>query len=372
MRINTICALSILVCLLLAFNGSILAQGPSQPFRQALPGYRFSFPRDHAAHPDFKTEWWYYTGHLQPPSGAPFGYELTFFRTGLPPQNLPTQSRWALTQVYPAHFAISDEGHQRFFFTEKLNRAGLGIAGAESQVYRVWNETWFAEQLGNSQLLHAEAPEYSLHLLLTPQKAPVIHGKNGVSQKASCTGCASHYYSMTRLQTQGILYQAGKPIPVKGISWMDHEFGSNQLAQHQVGWDWFSIQLQNGSELMLYLLRTQSGTLDPNSSGTWISQNGQAQHLTLNQFQVKSTGSWTSPTSKAKYPMGWQINLPSQQLSLTLTPAFQNQELATRSSTGVIYWEGSTHVSGTQAGKPIKGQAYVEMTGYAQAFKQRL
>ncbi len=339
-------------------------------YRSALPGYQYRFPRDHAAHPGFKTEWWYYTGHLQTESGRPFGYELTFFRSGVLEDQPSIMGDWTLTQVYPAHFAISDIQEKRFVFDEKLNRGAAGIAGARDDVYYVWNELWFAELLNDRHILRARSPEYELHLMLTPEKAPVIHGENGISQKASCAGCTSHYYSMTRLRAEGVLFQKGQAMRVTGLSWMDHEFGSNQLAENQVGWDWFSIQLNNKTELMLYLLRQENGDIDPNSSGTLVLANGQSRHLRLSDFQVEVLGEWKSPTTGGVYPMGWRIQVPDENIHLTITPTFEEQELTTSESTDVAYWEGTSSVSGSYQGQPVHGQAYVELTGYAEPFRQ--
>jgi predicted secreted hydrolase len=339
-------------------------------YQLALPGYHYRFPQDHVSHPKYKTEWWYYTGHLKTKSGKRYGYELTFFRLGGQTAQMQKKSAnpWKADNLYAAHFALSDEENRKFYYFEKLNRAGLNVAGARADTYHTWNELWQVEQLGQQMVLRADSPDgkQEIHLLLSPQKAPVIHGQNGVSQKASCLGCASHYYSMTRLKTEGVLVLDGLALPVTGLTWMDHEFGSNQLAKNQRGWDWFSVQLDDRTELMLYLLRLDNGTLDPNSSGTWVEANGQTRHLTLKDFTVKNSGqSWTSPTSQGRYPMGWQISMPSQHLLLNITPAFQNQELYTKGSTGVAYWEGSSHVSGSRNSQSVSGQAYVEMTGYA-------
>jgi predicted secreted hydrolase len=363
-------------CLLLAFVFSIPLALAFQ-YKAALPGYQYHFPQDHAAHPDYKTEWWYYTGHLQTTGGKHYGYELTFFRIGNDPKRVSNNNTpWSTNNLYAAHFALSDEQNQQFHFSEKLNRSGLNVAGARTDAYYVWNELWLAEQLGNQMILRADSPDgkQEIHLLLTAEKLPVIHGENGVSQKADCVGCASHYYSLTRLKTEGMLLLDGKAYPVTGLSWMDHEFGSNQLAKNQKGWDWFSIQLNDNTELMLYLLRQENGQIDPNSSGTWVDADGHTRHLPLNAFSVKSSGTtWTSPASKGIYPMGWTVTIPSEQLSLTITPAFNNQELFTPGSTGVSYWEGSSHISGTRQGHSIAGQAYVEMTGYAaQSVKGKL
>lgn len=334
------------------------------PYKQALPGYEYRFPGDHAAHEAYKTEWWYYTGHLQSADQHRYGYELTFFRIG---------QEGAEGQAYAAHLALTDEGGRRFEFAEKLNRSGWSVAGAREDVYYVWNELWSAQLLGDRHILQAGFSEEdggtALHLMLTPQKPPVIHGRNGVSQKAACTGCASHYYSMTRLGTEGFLIRNGEAVPVTGLSWMDHEFGSNQLTAEQVGWDWFSLQLSDGADVMIYLLRREDGTLEAHSSGTLVAPDGSSRHLTLDQFTVTPSGrTWKSPKSGGVYPMGWRIRIPSANLDVTVDPVFEDQELATEASTGVVYWEGSSRVRGSHNGRPVRGQAYVEMTGYARAF----
>lgn len=342
-------------------------------YQPALPGYQYRFPQDHASHPDYKTEWWYYTGHLKTPQGKRYGYELTFFRIGNDPSVVnrtasAVNNPWNVNQLYAAHFAVSDESERVFHYSEKLNRAGLNVAGARTDSYLVWNELWLAEGLGNQMVLRASSPDgkQEVHLLLSPEKPPVIQGINGVSQKASCLGCASHYYSMTRLKTEGLLFDDGKAYPVSGLSWMDHEFGSNQLAQNQSGWDWFSIQLADRTEAMFYLLRQENGRIDPNSSGTLVDKTGHSRHLALKDFSIQPVGPrWVSPKTQGDYPMGWKITVPSEDLQLSLTPAFKEQELLTAGSTGVAYWEGSTQVSGSKQGRPISGEAYVEMTGYA-------
>ncbi len=347
-------------------------------YKPALPGYQYQFPQDHASHPNFKTEWWYYTGHLQTPQGKQYGYELTFFRIGNDPKAVQENnaSPWNTNNLYAAHFALSDENGKTFHYNEKLNRTGLNVAGSRTDTYYVWNELWLAEMLGKQMALRADSPDgkQEIHLLLSSEKPPVIHGQSGVSQKASCMGCASHYYSLTRLKTEGLLLLEGKAYPVSGLSWMDHEFGSNQLAKNQQGWDWFSVQLNDNTELMLYLLRQDNGRIDPNSSGTVVYADGHSRHLSLKDFTVQNSGpQWTSPASKGTYPMGWKVSIPSEELTLNITPAFENQELFTAGSTGVSYWEGSSQVEGRKKGQTVQGQAYVEMTGYAaQSVKGKL
>ncbi len=358
------------VLLLLCATALILAPaGMARSFKQALPGYVYKFPRDHAAHEDFKTEWWYYTGHLNTESGKKFGYELTFFRHGL--EHESNADKKLPRNVYLAHFALTDETNGRFRYFEKMSRSGLPVASASSNVFSVRNQGWSAEQLGDNYVLKAESEGIAISLLLKSMKPPVVHGKDGVSQKASCKGCASHYYSMTRLDTRGLITIDGTSERVtSGLSWMDHEFGSNQLTEEQVGWDWYSIQLDNNTELMLYVMRRRDGSLDKNSSGTVISTDGSIKHLALSDFTIKSKSTWKSPNSRGVYPMGWTIEIPSLRTNLRLNPVSLDQELLTKRSTGVTYWEGSANVTGDMAGQAVNGRSYVEMTGYAEAFKK--
>lgn len=334
-------------------------------YRQAVPPYRFSFPRDHAAHPDFQTEWWYYTGHLF--SGRRrFGYELTFFQVGLNPELKKSRSAWALHTLYFAHFTVTDEDGRRFRFTERVSRPALGMAGADPKRYHVWIDDWQARLAPDNRThqVKAAVDDMAIDLELTPSKPPVIHGFNGVSQKAAGRGRASHYYSLTRLETRGALRWRGESLPVTGLSWMDREWGSNQLTERQLGWDWYSIQLDNRRELMLYVIRLKDGGVEPMSSGTIVDADGTYRHLKLDAFQVRPTGSWKSPRSGATYPAGWEIRVPAESLELRLSPTVADQELVTE-ATGVSYWEGSCRVTGRDRGKPVGGVAYVELTGYA-------
>lgn len=344
----------------------------SKTFKKALPGYIYKFPEDHRSHGEFKTEWWYYTGHLESKEGKEFGFELTFFRVGLDSKPSTKKSPWSLDNVYLAHFAVTDLDKKRFQYSQKLNRRGLKLAHASETVPYVFNEQWKMIFIDDKIQLSANQKNYSFDLLLTPKKAPVVHGINGVSQKAECKGCASHYYSLSRLDAKGYLFVDGKPLTVKGQAWMDHEFGSNQLTESQVGWDWFSIQLDDNSELMLYLMRKKDGTIDKHSSGTLVFKDGKTKHLSKDEFKVSSKRIWTSSKTKGKYPLEWTVNVPEDKISLNVIPLMDDQELVTGDTTGVSYWEGACKVSGTNGGKPVKGKAYVEMTGYAEVFKKRI
>lgn len=338
-------------------------------FKQAVPGYAFKFPADHAAHPDYRTEWWYYTGHLQTTTGKRYGYQLTFFRRRVDSSGVTLNpSKWFADNVYMAHMAITDETARRFAYGEKLNRAALGLAGASEQRYHVWNEDWLAERLGAVQHLAGEIPGYKLNLIVTPLKPPVLHGaaQDGLSQKGAGTGHASYYYSFTRLKTEGVLHTSAGVFEVEGVSWMDHEFSSAQLSESQVGWDWFSVQLANNYELMLYRMRQRDGSIDAYSSGTLVRPDGTSLHLRRDDMQVQAHGQWKSPKSGALYPQRWTIRVPAVDLTLSLEPVLAEQELVTDNSTRVTYWEGSVNVRGSLQGQATEGVGYVELTGYVQ------
>jgi len=340
-------------------------------FRQALPGYAFAFPRDHYAHEDFRTEWWYYTGHLRTKSGQEYGYQVTFFRSGLAEaRNSP--SRWAAKNLYLAHFAISDIPRKDYRYFQRINRAGLGQAGASETEFRVWVGDWEVGGDGTRQRLRAKDGEFAVDLNLSSQKPPVIHGANGVSQKGEGRGHASHYYSLTRVKTDGTLVVRGKTLEVTGLSWMDHEFGSTDLNPDQVGWDWFSLQLEGGTDLMLYIIRKADGRPDPYSAGTWVEADARIVRLKQPDFTIDVLERWVSPRTRGTYPMKWRLRAPTIGLDVTVSPAFPDQELDTAKSTQVIYWEGAVRAEGTVSGRPVNASGYVEMTGYAAPFRKRL
>jgi predicted secreted hydrolase len=315
-------------------------------YQPALPGYHYQFPKDHFAHPGFRTEWWYYTGNVWAKDGRRFGFEVVFFRQGERASGPQNPSVWAVHDVYLAHVALTDVRGKHFWFHERLNRAGPGIAGIREDQKRVWNGNWSAQWRDGVQSLQAVTPEFRLDLQLKSQTPPVIHGVNGVSQKAEGAGHASHYVSLPLLSTSGKVIMGHDTLEVAGTAWMDHEWFTEQLAANQVGWDWFSVQLADRSELMLFELRRRDGSLDPNSSGTFIASNGEPTHLRAADFTLKPVAWW------GKYPVEWQIAVPSRKLVLRCSAVLKNQELSE-------YWEGAVDYSGTQ-----KGVGYLEMTGY--------
>jgi predicted secreted hydrolase len=335
-------------------------------YKLALPGRQLSFPADHYSHPDFKTEWWYYTGHFESESGKRYGYQVTFFRFGLRDRQPEVKDKAPLfTELYMAHFALSDLNQKKFYFRERINRGYGERAGAATDRYFVWNEDWKVMGDAKNHLIEVNDRGTGLRLRLTSLKPPVLHGQNGLSQKGEGEGRASYYYSLTRMKTEGELTLDGKKERIRGLSWMDHEFGSNQLRQDQVGWDWFSIQLDNQTELMLYLIRHKDGSPDPYSSGTLVSADGTTKHLALKDFRIEVLDRWKSPKSGGNYPMKWKVSIPAEQIELEITPEFLEQELITNRSTRVTYWEGAVRVKGTARTQPIAGAGYVEMTGYA-------
>ncbi len=336
------------------------------PWRVSEPGWHYEFPRDHFLHPEFKTEWWYFTGNLAGADGRRFGYQLTFFRQGIRPRSLAEKgtSRFIIEDLKFAHFAISDLSGQTFHCTQKTSRgafgeAGFGDVGAERIA---WIEGWTLRRLGDGFALSASHDGAAIELTLEPKKPWVIHGDNGISQKAAGTGHASHYYSGTRLGTRGTLRLEGRECSVSGETWFDHEWATNQLTPEQVGWDWFSLQFDDGSELMLYQMRLRAGGIDPVSSGTFIAADGHAIHLRRDDYELVAEKFWPSPESGARYPVAWRVRIPALDLEARTSTPLERQELVL---TPISYWEGAIEVEGTRAGRPITGRGYMELTGYA-------
>jgi predicted secreted hydrolase len=356
----------------LAFTACLSSLPALAQFKPALPGYQFEFPRDHGSHDDFRTEWWYFTGHLRTEGGRRYGFEVTFFRVGVSRSEKGPETRWDLQNLALAHFAVTDIDGRRFRYHEKLNRMSAFTAGAATGHLEVFNEGWRAETSSDgSWHLRAAADGDAIDLKLRAVKPPVVHGENGVSVKAQGIGYASHYYSMTRLQATGSVKAKGrKSEPATGLAWMDHEFGGTELRENQQGWDWFSVQLDNDTELMLYVIRRADGTPDVTSSGSLVTDGADVISIRHDQIRVSTESTWRSPRSGATYPMGWTIEVPSLKIRLRLTSLLEDQELVTKASTQVTYWEGAVDVSGSLGNISVRGAGYVEMTGYDRPFRQ--
>jgi predicted secreted hydrolase len=338
----------------------------AQDYEVAQPGYTFEFPRDYFNHEDYQTEWWYYTGNVKSADGHRFGFELTFFRRGV--SRADRNSPWFVRDLWMAHIALSDMNGQRFYREERLNRAGPGVAGVEVQTGRIWNGNWQAHIAEREEELRAVSDKFGLTLKLVPLKQPVIEGQNGVSQKAEGAGHASHYFSLTRLMTTGSIDLDGISYQVEGTSWMDHEFFTGAMAANETGWDWLSVQLGDGTELMLYRLRHPDGSIDPYSSGNYVDADGKSQFLAAKDFvMTPAADTWTSPATKAAYPVQWHVSIPRLNIELDVTTPLKSQELT--GSFGPSYWEGAVDLGGARGHSSLRGVGYLEMTGYAETVK---
>jgi predicted secreted hydrolase len=334
-------------------------------WRNAQPSWRYEFPRDHFSHPDFRTEWWYYTGNLAAATGRRFGYELTFFRQGL--DRTAPKSVWSLNDVWMAHLALTDVEGSRFFHTQRLQRSGDGLAGCSAETARVWNGNWSVQWKGESMELAAVHEDFSLRFTMTPRKAPVVHGEGGLSRKSERTQHASHYISLTRLASSGEIVLGGTRFAVSGLSWMDHEYFSGQLDGEQAGWDWLSLQFEDQTELMIYRIRHKSGRADSFSSGTFVAADGSARHLRAADFSLEpiAGSEWASPSGKCRYPLRWQLRVPSLGLAMQTRALLNDQELSSRSAVLPTYWEGAVEAEGS--GRRARG--YLELTGYGETLR---
>jgi predicted secreted hydrolase len=334
-------------------------------WKTAEPGWKYEFSRDHHAHREFKTEWWYFTGNLFDADGHRFGYELTFFRHGIRPgaERDPNASRFIVDDLKFAHFALTDVSRQQFRFEQKTSRGAFGEAGFDDAKRLAWIDDWTLTGTDNGIFdLAASSGAGTLRLHLVPKKPPVIHGENGVSVKAADGASASHYYSIPRLETTGEIVVNGAARAVHGDTWFDHEWSSSQLGKGQVGWDWICAQWEDGAELMLYRMRLENGAFDPSSSGTWIAPDGTTTHLRASDFQMTPVAFWKSKASGARYPIAWKILLPAQHAEFTVKAALEDQELKLGP---ITYWEGAIDGSGMRDGNAVKGRGYLELTGYA-------
>ncbi len=371
----------------------------------------FEFPRDHGPHPEFRHEWWYVTGNLDSDTGERFGFELTIFRVGVAPvaaaagavgaggagapgvggavgaagapgaAGSAAVSAWRTRQVYAAHFAITDVARGEFAFAEKYSRDALGLAGAQAEPFRVWLDDWVLGSPGPSAapgdstrsvgssgsgpaspwMIHARGRGYELTLDAQFLGQPVLNGDQGLSRKSAEPGAASYYYSIPRIAVHGKVVRAGVTSVVKGLAWLDREWGSGSLGATEQGWDWFALQLGDGSTLMFYALRNHDGTRDPHSAGTWVDSAGHAQPLSTDQVTIDVIDHWVSPRG-GRYPSRWRVRVPAVGLDVEVRPALANQELGTKPR----YWEGAVDLSGVREGRDATGRGYVELVGYGE------
>ena len=351
-------------------------------YAQALAPAPLQFPRDQGPHPDFRQEWWYLTGNLDSARGERFGFELTIFRFALAPDGPKPDpvssgpgaaSAWRTRQIYLGHFAVTDVARRRFRFVTKLSRGALQLAGARADPFRVWIHDWqIAREVAPAPgVTHTTADDviwrvraggrgYALSLAARPLMAPVLNGQRGLSRKSGEPGNATYYYSIPRVSVQGTLVRDGRPLRVRGLAWLDREWGSGSLGPREKGWDWFGLQLGDGSCLMFYSLRDRDGAQDPYSAGTWIDPQGRARPLSRADVRIEVSGYWTDARG-VRYPARWRLLLPSLGLDIEVHPILADQELMTTPR----YWEGAVDVSGTRSGRPLTGRGYVELVGYS-------
>lgn len=373
----------------------------TQPsFAQALAVQPLMFPRDQGAHPDYRQEWWYITGNLDATDGERFGFELTIFRFALAAGNpKPVLARtgaspgaesssWRTRQIYLGHFAITDVARHRFRFAVKSSRGALGLAGAQADPFRVWVGNWQigaddvqratlanapapqiqgqpqkqAQAADSAWHLHAAEPGYVLSLAARPLLPPVLNGDRGLSRKSGEPGNATYYYSIPRVSVRGSIVRDGRALQIHGLAWLDREWGSGSLGAQEAGWDWYALQLGDGSCLMFYSLRDENGVEDPYSAGTWVDAQGHARPLSRNDVRIQVLEHWTD-SGGTRYPSRWRMVMPALGLDVDIRPVLADQELVTSPR----YWEGAVDVSGTRSGRPVTGRGYVELAGYAGA-----
>jgi predicted secreted hydrolase len=344
-----------------------LAPGPGDSaFTRATAPRVFQLPVDHGPHYDYQTEWWYFTGNLFTVEGRHFGYQLTFFRRGQSPGPPPHAPGLSSNQVHFAHFALTDTASSAHAFSERWNRGAGGLAGAEGEPFGVFLEDWRVDarnEDGGALVLRARDGDRAIDLRLEPQKPLTAHGDRGLSAKSATPGNASYYVGYTRLRTSGRLVAAGRSFDVSGWSWFDHEWSTSALGPGAVGWDWFSLQLDDGNELMLFRIRKQDGSLEPVSGGTWIEPDGRTRRLEMADVELDVDAQWRSPETGARYPSRWRLDIPSLELSLRIEPWLAAQEMRT----SFTYWEGAVRLTGARRGAAVTGNGYVELTGYARS-----
>ena len=341
-----------------------LSQMPAgQPFERAVNPREFEFPRDHGLHPGFATEWWYFTGNLSTASDRHFGFELTFFRYALAAAAVDRSSRWGSNQVWLAHFALTDTRNERFLTAERMGRGALGIAGSQDDSLSVHVRDWSAKASddGTTIQLEAESADAAISLTLSNPAPVALHGDRGLDRKGADPGNASYYYSIPRMSVTGSIRPGTEmPVEVTGTAWLDREWATSSLDEGVEGWDWFSLQLDDGTNLMLYRLRNTDGSMNEFSTGTVMYPDGTTARLAPDAVKYDMTDRWRSPASRVSYPIAWQIDIPQLNLALSVAARIPNQEF----NLGLRYWEGAVSVTGTAQNQEISGVGYLELAGY--------
>jgi len=360
--------IGIIFLILIVLIGIAFKSNAAGLWKAATTPRDWSFPEDFGNHSDYATEWWYFTGNLQDAKGRKFGYQFTVFRIGVD-AGKSDHGPWEVRNVFAAHFALTDVENEKFYFSDRLSRKGPGFVEVSQDSIAVRIHNWRIEDLNEGKIgVHASDGGVEINLELAPVKPVVLHGDRGLSKKGPGKTQASHYFSLTRLESKGniSLPDEDKPILVSGLSWFDKEFGSNQLTENQVGWDWFSLQFEDGRELMLYSMRRRDGTIENESSGTLVFKDGTYEHLDFSLFEIIVSEHWQSTKTHANYPSKWKINIPLYGMAITLNPKIKEQEITSEQSTGIVYWEGAVEgIAEMEGAGNTNVSGYIEMTGYA-------
>jgi predicted secreted hydrolase len=356
----------------------ILGGAAEEGFLRADAPRSFSFPEDHGPHPGFRNEWWYFTGNLATAGGGRAGYQLTLFRAELAPPGMTGPetedggSAWRSRTAWMGHLAVTDGEAEVHREAERFTRGALGLAGAETGPLRVWLEDWVIEEtegptsddrpagLGTLRL-RARQDDLAIDLELQVESTPVLQGEAGLSAKGPEPGNASYYYSIPRIATLGSVEVAGSTLEVSGTSWLDREWSTSALSPGVVGWDWFALRLSDGWSLMVYDLRREDGSITEFSHAVLISPRGVGREVDREGMTLAVTQEWESPLDGARYPSGWRLSIPDEDLELTITPLVADQEM----DLAFRYWEGAVIAGGTRAGAEVSAEGFVELTGYA-------
>lgn len=365
------CRLASLLLLSLLGRAPLAAsEEESSSWKSIVPPLSIALPRDHGAHPETRTEWWYVTGDLRDEEGREMGYQITFFRQGIDASKKEEgESSLRPRHLLVGHLGLALVGSSGYRQAQRVRRAGGGLASFSETDLRIVLEDWEMERNddGSLRLLARDLEKgFGIDLLARPTKAPVLHGAGGLSPKGPGKGNASAYVSYSRMETAGKLFLDGAEMTVTGESWFDHEWGTSQLGEGVVGWDWFALRLDNRKELMVYRLRLADGSASPYSAGTLVGPSGKSRPISFADVELTSTSTWKSPVTGAVYPSGWRLIIESEGLDLVLTPRVKSAELDGRDSVGIAYWEGPVIVTGS-----VTGAGFVELAGYAESLEGR-
>jgi predicted secreted hydrolase len=355
-----------LCSLLLALTLATAAAAQDTPhlpeYPAVVPGAELGFPKDHGAHPEFRTEWWYVTGWLEPENGAPFGFQVTFFRTR-PSIDQNNPSAFAAKQVLFAHAAISDPAEKRLLHDERVARAGFGLAEAATADMDIVIDDWSLKRMADERIVtKIGGSEFALDLAFRPTQPILLQGQKGVSRKGPRPEQASYYYSLPHLEVSGSVQRGGRTLQVKGSAWLDREWSSAYLDPRAAGWDWVGFNLDNGGALMAFQIRAPDGSALW-AGGTYRDPQGVVTTFAPEDVRFTTERSWRSPRTGTVYPVerGLSVRLPTGERRWRITPLFDDQELDSRAGGGPVYWEGAARIEG--------GRGYLELTGYFQPLK---